>query len=200
MKTIRILALAALSLAAACADAAVTEPSATPAGPSRVAVPPVACVTFGPAPAAWTVWGAPAGDPVGTVVHVENTIPVTVQRLALPGGGWIYDHAQLEPAAAIGWGTFNSVRMLDISTEYHFMAAGGWVPTHVRFLYQDLGGIENLAVNGALYVGDIAFAPAVLGGANVVVGAGVVDIAGGPINNVRIGGRNFRVDDVCAAP
>jgi hypothetical protein len=200
MKTTRILALAALSLSAACAGADVTEPSATPAGPSQVAVPPVACVTFGPAPATGTVWGVPSGDAPGAVVHAENTIPVSVHRLSLIGGGTVYNEAHLDAAGAIGWGTFNSVHMIDISTAYHFMAAGGWVPAHVRFRFQDLGGIENLAVNGALYVGDIAAAPAMLGGVNVVVGAGVVDLAGGPINNLLIGGRNFRVDDVCAAP
>lgn len=200
MKTLHILALASLSLAAACADAAVTAPTATPAGPSEVAVPPVACVTFGPAPAAGTVWGAPVGDAPGSVVHAENTIAVSVHRLFLGGGAWVYNEAHLDAAGAIGWGTFNSVHMIDISTGYNFMAAGGWVPGHVRFRFQDLGGIENLAVNGALYVGDIAFAPPVLGGVNVVVGAGVVDLAGGPINNLLIGGRNFRVDDVCAAP
>ncbi|HST62702.1 MAG TPA: hypothetical protein VLK84_28610 [Longimicrobium sp.] len=201
MKTPHRLALAALlPLAAACSDQSVTETATAPAGPSAVVGVPPTCVTFGPNPPSGTVWGVPAGNAPGTVVHVENSIDVSVDRLALPGGVFVYDLARLEDAALIGWGTLNSVHMRDISTTYHFMAAGGWVPMRVRFQYQDLGAVENLAVNGALYVGNIAAAPAALGGATVVVGPGWVDISGAPINTVRIGGQNFRVDNVCATP
>lgn len=195
----RILLLAAALPLAACSDAGLTDPAPRPAGPSRVAVAaPPACVKFGPMPAAWTVWGAPAGHVPGSLVHTEATIDVRVQRFVTPAAV-LFNQARLEPAAAIGWGSFNSLHLIDISTVYHFMAAGGWVPNFVRFRYQDLGGIENLAINGTLYVGDIALAPAVLGGASVVVTPGVVDITG-PVTDLLIGGHNFRVDDLCAAP
>jgi hypothetical protein len=198
MKTFHRLALAALLPLAACADQSVTETAAAPADPSSVMAARPACVTFGPAPAAWTVWGVPAGHGPGTLVHVENTIDVTVDPLTTGGGAVLFNQARLEPQAAIGWGTANSLHLNDISTTYHFMAAGGWVPGNVRFQYQDMGGVENLAVNGALYVGNIAFAPAVLGGANVVVGPNTVDITG-PVTDLLIGGQDLRVDNVCAA-
>lgn len=198
MKTIRLLPLAAVTmLAAACADTA-TEPAAAPAGPSSVVGAAPACVTFGPNPPAWTVWGAPAGHVPGSLVHVENSIAVTVDPFNAPGGPF-FNQARLEPAAVIGWGTLNSLHLTNISTTYHFMAAGGWVPNNIRFLYRDLGAIENLAINGALYVGDITGAPAVLGGASVFVGTGVVSITG-PVNRLTIGGQDFRVENVCAAP
>jgi hypothetical protein len=199
MKTPHLLAFAALlPLAAACSDQSVTESAAAPAEPSAVMAAPPACVTFGPNPPPWTVWGAPVAQAPGTVVHNELSIDVSVERLVVPGGA-LYNQVRVEPAAAIGWGTFNSARHIDIATRYHFMAAGGWVPNHVRFRYQDLGGIENLAINGALYVGNLAGAPGGLGGAAVVVTPTFVDITG-PVTDLRIGGQNLRVDDVCAAP
>lgn len=198
MKTIRIVPLAALlSFAAACADA-VTEPAATPAEPSAVAVPPLACVKFGPMPPAGTIWGAPNGNIPGDVVLTESTIDVSVERF-LAGGVIFFGGARLEPAALIGWGWQNSVHLMDLNLRYHFMAAGGWVLSQVQFNYLDLGGVENLAVNGALYVGNLAGAPAVLGGANVVVGAGAVTITGA-VTDLVVGGQNLRVDNVCAAP
>ena len=198
MKTMRFLALAAVPmLAAACADAP-THPAAAPAEPLAVAVPPLACVKFGPMPPAGTMWGAPAGHVPGDLVFTENTIDVTVETFVTPAA-LVFGQARLEPAAVIGWGSLNSVHLDDLSTRYHFMAAGGWVPGQVGFQFHDLGGIENLSVNGALYVGNLAGAPAVLGGANVVVGAGVVTITG-PVVSMTIGGDNLRVDNVCAAP
>lgn len=199
MKTPRLLALTALlPLAAACSDQGVTETATATAGPSAVVAAAPACVTFGPNPPAWTVWGAPVGQAPGTVVHNELSIDVSVERLVVAGGA-LYNQVRLEPQAAIGWGSFNSARHIDIATRYHFMAAGGWVPNRVRFRYLDLGGVENLAINGALYVGNLAGAPAALGGAAVVVTPTVVDITG-PVTDLRIGGQNLRVDDVCAAP
>lgn len=200
MIKIRTLVLAAvLPLAAACSEGTPTESAAPPAGPSAVAVPPVACVGFGPAPAAWTVWGVPAGHVPGSLVHTESSINVTTERFATLPAGWTFDHARVEPAAAIGWGTANTVRLRNISLGFDFMAFGGWVPQHVRFRFRKLGGYENLAINGALYVGNITGAPPVLGGANVVVGPGWVDITG-PVNSLLIGGQEFWIDDVCAAP
>lgn len=198
MRIIHTLALASLlPLAAACADAAVTEPQAAAAGPSAVVGPAPACVTFGPNPPPGTVWGTPF-HPAGTMVHSENSIRVSVDPLTLPGGA-VYNAARLEDAAMIGWGTLNSLYMRRISTTYHFMAAGGWVPNQVRFQYRDLGGLENLNINGALHVGDISTAPAFLGGAAVTVGPGWVNITG-PVHRLLIGGESFRVDNVCAAP
>jgi hypothetical protein len=199
MKTPHLLAIAALlPLAAACSDQSVTETAAAPAEPSAVMAAPPACVTFGPNPVPWTVWGAPVAQAPGTVVHSELSIDVSVHPLVLPGGP-VYSFARLEPAAAIGWGSFNSLRMVDISTHYHFMAAGGWTPGRVRFHYRDMGAIENVAINGVLYVGDISAVPAGLAGLAVVVTPTFVDITG-PVTDLRIGGENLRVEDVCAAP
>ena len=194
----RLVLTALLPLVAACADRSVTETAAAPAEPSAVMAAPPACVTFGPNPPAWTSWGAAAGQAPGTVVHSELSIDVSVERLSLPGG-FVYNLARLEPAAATGWGSFNALHMYDIATHYHFMAAGGWVPNRVRFRYQDMGGIENLGINGASYVGNLAGAPGGLGGAAVGVTPTFVDITG-PVTDLRIGGENLRVDDVCAAP
>lgn len=200
MRAVRLLALAALSLSAACDAADVTSPAATPAEPSRVTVPPAACVTFDPPP--WgTLWGVPAGHVPGSLVHTENSIDVTVEPIAYGGATW-FNVSRLEPDWMIGWGSLNSLHMVDIGTKYHFMNYGGWVPTTVKIHYQDLGAgpDENLEVNGQLYIGDIALAPPVLGGATVTLFPGWVVISGAPINDVLIGGQDLRVDDVCAAP
>lgn len=194
MKTIRILPPAVLLLlAAACAD--VTEPAASPAGPLAVTAGSPACVGF-----QWLAqgetWGGLVGHNTGDMVHGESSVDVTVELFY--SGPWaLFDHSRADDGALVGWGNGMHLHLQRISTRYNFMAYGGWVPGHVRFQYQDNGRTENLAVNGDVYMGDISRAPAVLGGARVIVGPGTVDIIG-PVSDLVIGGDDLRVDDVCA--
>src|SRR4029079_3374402 len=72
--------------------------------------------------------------------------------------------------------------------------------------YLDLGGTENLAVNGsAVFVGDIAAAPPAIGGVAVSVTAGPVPggtrgtvVLTGNITSLRIGGQELWIDNICA--
>jgi hypothetical protein len=200
INTMRLLALAALlSGAAACADAGVTEPAAAAAGPSQVAVAAPACVKFGPMPPVGTQWGAPAGHVPGSLVHTEATINVTTHNFFHPGGGFSFDRVRLEPALAVGIGSGNVAHFINLSLRFNFMAAGGWQPNLIRFRYLDLGGHENIAINGALFIGDMSVWPAFLGGANITVFPTYVEITG-PVNTLQIGGQEWFVDDLCAWP
>lgn len=195
-KTLRMLALAALPLLAACADA-VTAPAAAPAGPSAVVGGAPACLNFD-----WLApgetWGGLVGHNTGDMVHSESSVDVTVE-LFYSGVLALFDHSRAEDATLTGWGSGMHLHLQRISTRYDFMVYGGWTPGHVRFRYRDNGRTENLAVNGAVYMGDISRAPAVLGGASVIVNPGTVDVIGA-VNELVIGGDDLWVDDVCATP
>ena len=81
----------------------------------------------------------------------------------------------------------------------------GFIPRRVTLAYLDLGGNENISVNGdpfPAFIGELANAPPAMGGANVVVtpssgGAGKVEIDGA-VFILKIGGQEFWLDDVCA--
>jgi hypothetical protein len=78
--------------------------------------------------------------------------------------------------------------------------------TGVEFEFHDAGGLENLRINGDLFVGDLISAPAAIGGTNVSVTfndygwyqAGVVTIVG-PVGDLSIAGQEFYVDNICVA-
>jgi hypothetical protein len=77
----------------------------------------------------------------------------------------------------------------------------------ITFDYLDMGGTENLSVNGKLYSGELDKAPANFGNATVTVTAtpiplpakgktGTVTI-NGIIKEFKIGGQEFYVDNIC---
>jgi hypothetical protein len=183
------LSLSLLLAAAACADAPALL---APAGEgSAVGIQSVACVTFDGIPSG-TPWGAWAGHAPNTLVHVENGIGVRVREFD-SGGGLLYGNALVDVPSP---GNLNAAHTWRVNLAFDVTRVGFRV-NHVRFLYQDGGPTENLKVNGALYVGDIASAPAVLGGATVTVTGGSVTLSG-PIQTVEVGGDTFAVDSFCA--
>lgn len=202
----RNLGLAVLLCAAAAACGEDTGTQATAEGPS-LAVSPPACVEFGPPPAAGTIWGSPAGHVPGQVVHVENSVQVAVQPFNWLGGGGSFNFAEVDfPPVAFANG--QAAGPNNINLQFYFGNLG-WLPTKVYFSYLDLGGHENLSVNGSLfYIGDLHLAPAVVGGRNVNVSswavpgglAGHVRIWGGTIKHITVGGQEFWIDKVCAEP
>jgi hypothetical protein len=202
-------ALLLLALSAACAEAPTEAISPDGAVPRALVVP--ACVEFGPPPAVGASWGGPAGTIPGNTVLVENGVRVYTNRFFLSGGGTAYNLMRIEP----GFGGFGSGPQIARSNNINigFSYGGvGFVPTMVSFDWVDLGGVENLIVNGSpVFIGELDTPPAVLGGASVSTVSGpflggdrgtttLTVPAGSSITRFEVGGQEFWIDRVCAWP
>jgi hypothetical protein len=73
--------------------------------------------------------------------------------------------------------------------------------------YLDLGGTENLSINGNLYSGELNNAPSRLGNTSVTVTSGPIPLPAkgktgtitlnGIITELKIGGQEFYLDNIC---
>lgn len=203
----RNVGLAVLACVAAAACSGDMGTPAEAAGPA-LSVSPPACVEFGPAPAAGTVWGSSAGHWPGTGVHSENGIKVVVQNFYWMGGGGGFGDAQVDlPTYPFADGQAAETSNINLQFYFHDL---GWIPSKVYFSYLDEGGFENLSVNGsAFHVDEISLAPAALGGRNVNVWTwpgpfgddeGFVQVDGGTIKTITVGGQELWIDRFCAEP
>ncbi len=161
------------------------------------------CVDFEPPIAVGTEYGTPAGQSSGTVVITTNGIAVSVADFEV-GGNTVFNVASVD-AAPPGLGTGQALRVNNISLDVD-LSGLPFAVREVHVDYLDLGGTENLAVNGsAVFVGDIAAAPPTLGGVAVSVTAGPVPggtrgtvVLTGNITSLRIGGQELWIDNICA--
>ena len=115
------------------------------------------CVDFEPPIAVGTEYGAPAGQSSGTVVITTNGIAVSVVDFEI-GGNTFFNLASVDTAPpALGTGQVLRVNNISLDVD---LSALPFTAREVRLDYLDLGGTENLAVNGAaVFVGDLASAP-----------------------------------------
>lgn len=164
-----------------------------------------ACVTYEPPLAIGTVYGNPAGQTPGSVVLFSSNVIGSIENFST-GGPPFLGFARIENAP-VAFSAGRSLRLNNISKRFHF-AALPFVPKRVTFSFLDLGGTENLAVNGgAPFVGNISSAPASIGGLTVSTVSGVtpggrrgtVTIKGQPLRDVTIGGQELWIDQVCAS-
>jgi hypothetical protein len=162
-------------------------------------------VTFNP------VTGGPWGGPPypnlpGDYIFTEppTAIDVYVQEFQL-GTYTGFVIAELQPAFA-GFGSGQVLWVSNINMEFDFSPYG---PNNVWFFFADLGGQENLQVNGAaLLQGEImSFAGPVAPGVTLSF-SGVTTIPGGytamailtgPVTNLWVGGQEFYLEDVTTA-
>jgi hypothetical protein len=161
------------------------------------------CVDFEPPLVLGTQYGAPGPNPMGQVVFTSSQIPVAVDYFIWSNGGTTFNYAQIDPMASpIGSG--QSIRTNNINLTFNFSQVG-FLPVRVTFSYRDLGGNENLSVNGCPpFAGDLVNAPSAMCGANIAVStspmsggvAGKVELQG-LVFNMRVGGQEFWLDDVC---
>ena len=172
-----------------------------PARPRKAGTREV-CVGFEAPLAAGTAYGAPAGQHSGDVIFTTNGIVVSVYDFNLSGGGATFGAATVDVAP---FGSGQSMRTNNINLEFDFGNIG-FVPAAVRFEFLDVGGVENISVNGSsMFIGDISAVPGSLGGAAVSVSStpvaggktGLVTLVGA-IQKLRIGGQEFWIDNVCA--
>ena len=152
--------------------------------------------------------GATYGDginAIGEVIFTENEIPVAVEYFEWNSGG-TFGTAEVQNAFS-GFGTGQVMWTNNINLKFDFTQLD--FPVHmVTFTYADLGGHENISVNGnPIYVGELDEAPN-QNGVTINVGLGnmpggkmgYVTIAAisGTIESVLVGGQEFAIDDVCA--
>jgi hypothetical protein len=175
-----------------------------------------------------TAWGAPHGNVPGDPMFTENSIALSVHRIWL-GGIPFFNETRIDPEVIdVGgtsvFGSIQTLRLNNVGVRYDFSAfppdPSGSETVTVEFL--DLGGDENLDVNGAgiIQVPDFT----VLHGAAVAPGVTAfcdpawripVDLnldgvpegfrswlrlvstgGGGGIAQVQIGGQELWVDDI----
>jgi hypothetical protein len=141
--------------------------------------------------------------PGGPVVNANN-IRMTVQPLRLPNGTSVAEVARVEQPRVF-FGTGQALRTDNITVEFDFSALPT-APSRVSLAYLDLGGVENVAVNGStVFAGQLPATPNPIGGAAVRVTSsavtggttGTVSFRG-PIRTLRVGGQEFWIDQVCA--
>jgi hypothetical protein len=166
------------------------------------------CIRFEPPDFPFgTTYGRPVGDVSGDLVFTFNLIDAYVYDFNRLPAGTTFNYAFITNAP-IAFSPGQSLRINNINLLFDFRNIGFNV-RRVAFSYLDLGGYENLGVNGAVYVGELKAAPPVLGGTNVAVTSsplpppssgrtGSVVIQGPTINEVMIGGQELWIDTVCA--
>lgn len=117
-----------------------------------------------------------------------------------------YNFGKLGKAPA-GFGTKEVFNTNNITLKFNFIYSLKFLT--ITFDYLDMGGTENLSVNGDLYSGELNKAPAILGQANITVTyapiplpargkTGTVTITG-LVKEFKIGGQEFYIDNVCFA-
>jgi hypothetical protein len=161
------------------------------------------CVDFEPPIALGTEYGGPAGHASGTVVITTNGIAVSVADFEL-GGNTFLNLASVDTAPP-ALGTGQVLRLNNISLDVD-LSALPFTAREVRLDFLDLGGTENLAVNGsAVFIGDLASAPPTLGGVAVSVTSSPVAggtrgtvVLTGTVTSLRVGGQELWIDNICA--
>jgi hypothetical protein len=162
------------------------------------------CVDFEPPLSVGTQYGAPAGHQSGNVVFSTHGIPVSVHDFNFAGGGGTFNVAHID-VAPVPFGSGQSMRTNNINLEFDFSNIG-FAPNEVKFEFLDLGGSENISVNGSpIFAGELSSVPSPIGGVNVSVSTtpvtggkkGIV-ILTGAVQRIRVGGQEFWIDNVCA--
>ncbi len=143
--------------------------------------------------------GTTYNGPVGSPVFKACDFDVSIENLVI-GGAPYFNFAKIEVAPA-GFGSGNIINTNNVTLL--FKNTGSSVST-ITFDYLDMGGSENLTVNGALHSGDLNAAPPSLGGVAVSVAEatvpngrmGIVTLSGN-IKVFGVGGQEFYLDNVC---
>jgi hypothetical protein len=198
--------LVVLIAAFASTAAAQPQPVPLPSLPPPVLQPPTVCLDFEPPLVLGTRYGRPVGQSPGDLAFISRRVRVTVEKFQLLNAGSAFEVAAIvtppQPFAA-----GQSLRVNNIAVEFDFRGIG-FRPTRAQVRFLDLGGLENLSVNGSpVFAGELAVAPTPLGGTAVAVSTaplpppahgqtGTLKLTG-PLQTLRIGGQELWIDQVC---
>ena len=144
-------------------------------------------------------WGGAFGQVPGDTIFIEDSVPVQV----FPHSNGGFNSLRVEPAFA-AFGSVQILNLNNIMAGFEFAPIGG--AASVCFEYLDLGGTENLIVNGSpLYVGEISALPAVVA-PGVTASVTSVGVPGGVMGTVTltgniarfgVAGQELWIDNVC---
>jgi hypothetical protein len=162
------------------------------------------CVEFEPPQSIGTTYGSPAGNTAGDVVFSENGIQVSVDSFKFSGGGGAFTVATII-MPPLPFGINQTIRTNNINLGFDFSGVGFPI-SEVQFEFLDLGGFENLSVNGSpVFAGELSSAPTSIGGTNLAVyrapvsgGSKGIVIIRGAVKKIVVGGQEFWLDRVCA--
>jgi hypothetical protein len=158
--------------------------------------------------AAGTVFSPGTGVQPGDVLFVEDGITVTAHRFFFPGGGFGFGGAVIGNSlgAPINFDRQRICNQNNINLRYDLSGLGILV-TRVTFNWLDMGGFENLRVNGApQYIGELDMAPAAIAAGVVYVVQAEAPVPGGkkgrsslegPVSAFMVGGQEFAIDSIC---
>ncbi|HEV8631011.1 MAG TPA: hypothetical protein VGV61_11895 [Thermoanaerobaculia bacterium] len=179
--------------------------------PPPLPVPPqpaVVCVDFEPPLLLGTRYGRPVGQSPGDLAFTSQRVRVTVEKYLAANAATAFEVATVvNPPRPFAAG--QSLRLNNVDVQLDFRALG-FRPARVALRFLDLGGAENLAVNGSpLYAGELAAAPTPIGGVALAVATtplpppahgktGTLKLTG-PVATLRIGGQELWIDQVCAS-
>lgn len=166
-----------------------------------------ACVTLEPPLALGTTYGAPAGHVSGDLAFTSAGIPVHVFNFRLINGLPAFNRAYIDNAP-FPFGSGQSIRSNNINLFFDFSRLPFRV-SRVKLAFLDLGGYENLSINGSpIHVGELTATPAFLGGASVSVSSSPLPppfggktgsvVIKGTVKSLMIGGQELWLDEVCA--
>jgi hypothetical protein len=190
-RTVRLALFAALLLASLAAPPLQAQP---------------ACITFEPPLALGTTYGAPVGQPSGALAFTSSGIPVRVYNFRMINGLPAFNRAYIDNAP-FPFSSGQSIRTNNINLLFDLTRLP-FSAKRVKLVFLDLGGYENLSVNGSpIHVGELTAAPAVLGGATVSVSSAPLPpplggksgtvIIKGALRSLMIGGQELWLDQVC---
>lgn len=164
------------------------------------------CVNFEAPLTVGTEYGTPVGQTPGTVILTANNIPVSIHNFDFTNGNGTFNLAKIDNTS-IAFSSGQSIRTNNINLEFDFTQLV-FTPSKVELDFLDLGGFENLAVNGEpvpLYAGELSGAPTSINGVAVaytstpVTGGKIGTLTlTGSVRTLKIGGQEFWIDSVCA--
>lgn len=150
-----------------------------------------------------TEFGAPAANFPGQIIFEEDAIPVSVHHFNW-GTGTGFNFCQIVSASP-DFGESQIMMVNNINLQFYFNHFG---PTnYVRLEFADLGGMENLGVNGhPVYLGDLSIAPGnpapgvswYISRDGIPGGMKASVILFGNVDSLLIGGQEFFLDNICA--
>jgi hypothetical protein len=149
---------------------------------------------------AGTTYGPPGQTP-GDIIFTENNITATVDSFQFMSGGSAFHQCSVDPAFT--WFGYNNIfRFNNMNVIFDFSGLP-FPSTHLTLSFADLGGFENIAVNGEpLFAGEWSDAPPMIA-TGVWMSVSAVDITGGrkgtlclrgPVHQLEIGGQELWID------
>lgn len=168
--------------------------------------PTSVCVDFESPLALGTQYGTPVSQSSGDIAFTTASgVTVKIWDFHFTGGGGTFNLAKID-TAPVPFGSGQSIRTNNINLEFDFSQIG-FTTVQVDFEFLDLGGFENISVNGSspVFVGELSKAPTPIGGVTLAVSEtpitggkkGTVTLIGA-VNTLSVGGQEFWIDNVCA--